>query len=199
MKIIAASDLHLDEQHAITLIRAAESADLVIVAGDFAQRRQGLADYMARFEPIAAKMVTVPGNNETAEELRAATSAIVLHGEVIDVDGLAIAGIGGAVPPLNPTGWAGFELTEDEAATMLSKLGRADILISHSPPKGFGDWHHAIGPAMGSTAVGAAIERLQPQLFLCGHVHDSWGARAQMGPTLMANLGPVPVTFEVTP
>ena len=198
MKLIAASDMHLNPDAQTALLRQAEVADLVLIAGDFANQHKGLEDYMAPLEAIAGKALCVAGNNETVAALRAATSIPVLHGEAVERAGLTIAGLGMAVPPLPPLPWGSADLTEEEAAALLAGIDSADILISHSPPAGVADWHKSFGN-LGSTAVRAAIERLQPQLFLCGHVHDSWGSRGQIGPTQVANLGPVPVMFEVNP
>ena len=198
MRIVAASDLHLDLRHADALIAAASEADLVIVAGDFAQRREGLEDYMQAFEPISENAIFVAGNNETIDELRAATSVPCLHGEVMDRSGLRIAGIGGAVPPLPPLDWPSWDHSEAAAGALLDEIEGCDILISHSPPKAVCDRHAEMG-SIGSTAVYAAAERMHPKLLLCGHVHDDWGACGRIGETRVLNLGPEPVFLEIEP
>jgi Icc-related predicted phosphoesterase len=189
MKILAFSDLHRDRAAADAIVAAAIGADLVIGAGDFASAHQGLDEVMDWLAPIAAKAVYVPGNNETADALRTATTAQVLHGEVTRRDGLAIVGLGAAVPPITPPGWTSFNMTEDQAATMLGRFDAADILISHSPPKGFADIL-AVRGSIGSTAILAAARRLFPAYLFCGHVHDCWGQRGWIGGTEVVNLGP---------
>jgi Icc-related predicted phosphoesterase len=87
-------------------------------------------------------------------------------------------------------------MTETDAEAMLATCDQADVLIVHSPPKGFGDVTSA-GLSIGSTAIRAAIERIQPQLAVFGHIHDSWGARGQIGKTQVANLGPTVNWFEL--
>jgi Icc-related predicted phosphoesterase len=57
MKILAVSDLHLSAPAAEALLSAAQGADLILAAGDFANQHEGLAPYMARLDPIADKMV----------------------------------------------------------------------------------------------------------------------------------------------
>ena len=196
MRIVAVSDLHLDETCRSALLRQAEAADLVIGAGDYAQNHEGLAGYLAPLEAIADKTLLVPGNNETLDALTAATSATVLHGTAVTRGGLTVAGLGGAVPPLPPNAWGSWDLTEADALAAMEGIDRADILVCHAPPKGVADWHSEVG-SYGSTAIRALIERLRPRLFLCGHLHDSWGSRGRIGETLVANLGPVPVWFEL--
>lgn len=199
MRILAFSDLHLDAAAADAIVAAGAGADLVLGAGDFAIRRAGLAPFMARLRPIAAKAILVPGNNESSEELRAATGAVVLHGQVLRRGGLTIAGIGAAIPPLPPgLPWRSYDLSEDQAGTLLNDIDACDILISHSPPHGCADAHGQLG-ALGSHAIRAAAERLQPRLLLCGHIHDSWGQQGRIGQTRVVNLGPRPNWFEVSP
>ncbi|MYM57271.1 metallophosphoesterase family protein [Thalassovita mangrovi] len=199
MKVLGFSDLHLARRAAAGLVTASAEADLVIGAGDFCNMRQGLDQAMELLSGITAPMVLVPGNAESAEELRAAApvNAHVLHGNGGEVDGLKLFGLGGGVP-VTPFGSWSFDLTEDEAAAMLQLCESTDILITHSPPKGVAD-RTSQGQSVGSTAIHAAIERIQPKLALCGHIHDSWGVRGFIGAAEVVNLGPQGTWFEIAP
>ncbi len=198
MKILAFSDLHLSPPRAAALVEAAAHADLVIGAGDFCNARRGLDEAMALLEGIAAPMVVVPGNAESADELRAAArdGTIVLHGEATDIDGIRLFGLGYGVP-VTPFGAWSCDLTEDQAADLLAGCDAADILVTHSPPKGVADVTSA-GQSVGSTAIRDAIGRIGPELALCGHIHDSWNAEGRIGRTRVVNLGPTAHWFEVT-
>ncbi|MCF6430868.1 metallophosphoesterase family protein [Leisingera sp. MMG026] len=199
MKILAFSDLHLSSSHAVEIVAASAGADLVIGAGDFCNMRQGLDRAVAMLAGLKAPMVAVPGNGESAGELRAAEfpGTTVLHGEGVDFEGLRLFGLGYGVPE-TPFGSWSCDLSEVQAAAMLAACDHADILISHSPPKGLGDVTSG-GLSVGSMAVRAAAERIRPQLLLCGHVHDCWGFRGSIGRTRVANLGPLVSWFEVQP
>jgi len=199
MKILAFSDLHLSARHAADLVAASGSADLVIGAGDFCNHRKGLAQAMTMLKGITAPMIVVPGNAESDGELRraAATGMTVLHGRETTVNGLNMFGLGYGVP-VTPFGDWSCDLTEAEAETLLNTSEKADILITHSPPKGMADVTSQ-GVSVGSVAIRAAIERLQPKLALCGHIHDSWGTEGLIGTTRVVNLGPTPNWFEVGP
>ena len=196
MKILAVSDLHLSAPAAAALLSAAQGADLILAAGDFANQHEGLAPYMARLDPIADKMVCVPGNNESLDALRAATSAEILHGTTTTRGGLTIAGLGGGVPPLPPLPWKSWDLPEDEARDALAPIERADILVLHSPPAGLGDNHDTMGH-LGSTALKDAMLRIAPRLCVFGHIHDCWGQGGRQGRTEWRNLGPDPVWFDL--
>lgn len=197
MRVLAFSDLHHSGSCAAALVAASPEADLVIGAGDFCNMRQGLDSALALLAGIAAPLVVVPGNAESAEELRAAArdGMTVLHGGGAIIAGLRLYGLGYAVP-VTPFGAWSCDLTEAEAEAMLAPCAVADILVFHSPPRGLAD-RTSRGDSVGSTAIRAAIERIQPQLAVCGHIHDSWGVEGTIGATRVVNLGPTPNWFEV--
>lgn len=194
-RILAFSDLHANQTQAARLVAAAQTADLVIGAGDFCNLRQGLAAAMAMLAPFAEKAVYVPGNAESAVELRAATTAQVLHGQAATRHGLTLFGLGYAVPTTRFGAWS-CDLDEQVAAEMLADLATVDILTTHSPPKGTAD-RASSDQSLGSTAIRDAIIRTQPRYCLCGHIHDSWGQRGRIGATRVINLGPEPVWIDL--
>ena len=195
-RILAFSDMHLSRRCARDVVGNAEFADLVIGAGDFCNQRRGLGDAMSLLTPVLPKAVLVPGNAESADELRAAAGpATVLHGQSVECAGLTIFGLGYAVP-VTPFGSWSCDLSEDDAEAMLAGMERADLLVVHSPPKGVAD-RTAAGLSVGSAAIRAAIERVQPRLAVCGHVHDSWGRTGTIGATHVHNLGPRANWFDI--
>lgn len=197
MKILAFSDLHMARNRAADLVAASAEADLVIGAGDYCNMRQGLDEAMAMLAGITVPMIVVPGNAESADELEEAANPnmTVLHGAGCTVEGLSVFGLGYAVPETPFGGWS-CDLSEAEAGAMLSECEKADILVIHSPPKGVAD-QTSTGLSVGSVAVRAAAERIQPKLLLCGHIHDCWGQGGMIGDTLVRNLGPRVNWFEV--
>ncbi|MDJ0627888.1 MAG: metallophosphoesterase family protein [Rhodobacter sp.] len=199
MRILAFSDLHHARGPAEALVAASAEADIVIGAGDFCNMRQDLTGAMNLLGGISKPFVTVPGNAESFDELQDAAhqGTHVLHGTGTDIDGLAFFGLGYGVP-VTPFGAWSCDLSELDAAALLSQCRRADVLITHSPPKGVADVTSG-GLSVGSTAVRDAIERLQPQLAVCGHIHDSWGREGRIGRTRVVNLGPGGTWFDVSP
>lgn len=197
MKVLAFSDLHMARARAAALVEASREADLVIGAGDFCNMRAGLDEAMAMLGGIGAPFAVVPGNCESVEELRSATppGTTVLHGEGAELAGLKLFGLGYGVP-VTPFGAWSCDLTEQQAEAMLAPCKEADILILHSPPKGIADITSS-GHSVGSTAIRDAIARIEPRLALCGHIHESWGARGRIGRTEVVNLGPSVTWFEL--
>ena len=198
MKVLAFSDLHLSRGRAAALVEASQEADLVIGAGDFCNMREGLDDAMALIAGLAAPCVSVPGNCESADELRAAANPgmTVLHGEAAEFEGLTLFGLGYGVPE-TPFGAWSCDLNEETAERMLSKCKAADIMVFHSPPKGIADVT-STGVSVGSLAIRDAFARVQPKLAVCGHIHDAWGERGRIGATEVVNLGPTVNWFDVS-
>ncbi len=87
-------------------------------------------------------------------------------------------------------------MPEDEAADLLAGADGADVIISHSPPKGIAD-RTSDGISVGSVSVRDAIARVQPKVTLCGHIHDCWGEEGLIGKTLVRNLGPTVNWLEI--
>jgi Icc-related predicted phosphoesterase len=197
MRLLAFSDLHRDRRHAERLVELARDADVVVGVGDFASMHLGLGKMIETLSAIAKPAVLVPGNNETDSELwkqcAVWPSAIILHGEGKEVEGIHFFGLGGGVPK-TPFPWS-FDLSEEEAASKLEQCPDGAVLVVHSPPKGHVD--EAFGRNLGSRAILEAIERHQPRLTLCGHIHQAWGREAVIGSTLVVNVGPEGRFFEL--
>jgi uncharacterized protein len=140
----------------------------------------------------------VPGNNETEDALRSACegwdAATVLHGQGTEIEGTQFFGLGAGIP-ITPWDWS-FDLDEDEAAQKLADCPADAVLVVHSPPKGHCDESSA-GDHLGSQAILEAIEAKQPQVAVCGHIHESWGAESEIGPTRVMNLGPSGTAIEL--
>lgn len=198
MRLLAFSDLHRDLEQAARLVDLSADVDVVIGAGDFASVHEGLDEAIAALSAIEKPTVLVPGNNETLEALREAAeawpAATVLHGDSAEIEGRLFYGLGAGVPT-TPWSWS-YDLDESEAERALAGLPDGAILVVHSPPKGHCD-EAANGMHLGSAAILDAIERTEPELAVCGHIHESWGKTSTVGPTEICNLGPEGKIFEL--
>lgn len=81
-----------------------------------------------------------------------------------------------------------------------------DILVTHGPPHGTCDLS-INGQHIGSSSLRDRVESVQPQLLICGHIHEAYGT-GHLGRTRVANVSrmdesyrPVnpPMVFEVEP
>jgi Icc-related predicted phosphoesterase len=193
MRLLAFSDIHRDLEQCARLVERSAEADVVIAAGDFASIHEGLEETIDALRPIDRPTLLVPGNNETEDALRAAcdgwAQATVLHGQQTDVDGVSFFGLGAGVPT-TPWDWS-FDLSDDEAADRLAPCPEGGVLVVHSPPKGHLD------KGFGSEAILRTIEDKRPQIAVFGHIHECAGEEEQLGPTLLANLGPAGKLLEL--
>jgi Icc-related predicted phosphoesterase len=111
----------------------------------------------------------------------------VLHGSSTEIDGQTFFGLGAGIPT-TPWDWS-FDMDETEAEAALAGVAGNSVLVVHSPPKGHCD-ASGDGLHLGSAAILAAIERAQPGLAVCGHIHEAWGQTSTVGRTEVINLGP---------
>lgn len=115
---------------------------------------------------------------------------------------------GGPESPVRLDGWTSRsgrlepvrldpERREPTIATALeglaSRAGAGAIYVLHSPPRDTACDRAAVRAHVGSRAIRAFVERVQPPLVLCGHIHESprvsgaW--RDVLGSTVVVNPG----------
>ena len=198
MKFLLFSDLHCDVLAAERLVERAKGVDVVIGAGDFGMFRKETDLVIQILRDIDLPAVLVPGNHESADELREAcrgwSQAHVLQGESWQFGNVDFFGIGGATPP-TPFGEWSYDFTEEQAGEMLAACPVGAVLISHSPPKGAVDVSSE-GKSLGSTAVRDAILHSQPAFVVCGHIHGSAGRTGMIGDSPVINAGPGGVEWK---
>lgn len=186
------SDVHGDLDACRSLVRRSAGVDGVVGAGDFCNMRRGLERVIDVLAEIETPTVLVPGNAESADELRAAcaswAAAHVLHGEGCSIEGTDFYGIGGGIP-VTPFGAWSYDLTEEQARDLLDDVPEGGVLVSHSPPRGLVD-RDSSGESLGSAAVREAVQRFEPALVVCGHIHGSWEEEETLGETRVVNAGP---------
>ena len=115
--------------------------------------------------------------------------------------GVLALGVGGSnvTPFRTPSEFAEEQLAAwmeqayAEARQLTAAAGTADamprlVLVSHTPPHATACDRLRSGAPAGSTAVRAFIEKYQPDICLCGHIHEA-RARDRMGKTLVINPG----------
>lgn len=188
MMLFLASDIH-GYQEKLKSALGRESFDMVLLAGDLSKGSLKQVKEILRTARSSGKPVFfVPGNMDPPHLLKEEEleGCVNLHGRMID-HVFKLGGLGGGtISPFNTP----IELDEDEIAEVLSNLGSVDVLVSHPPP--FNTKLDVIrsGTHVGSKAVREYIERYQPILCVCGHIHESPGVD-RVGETVIVNAGPM--------
>lgn len=192
MKLLCFSDLHCDQNAATNLVSLADQVDLVIGAGDFANRHQGLSDTIDILKAISKPAILVPGNGETVDELRDAItdwpSAVVLHGEGCEKLGMTFWGVGGGIP-VTPFGDWSYDFDEDQATDLLAGCPTDGVLVVHSPPLDTVD-RDSSRRVRGSQSIRDCLLAKKPKLVVCGHIHDDWEKQVNLEGSHILNAGP---------
>jgi uncharacterized protein len=85
--------------------------------------------------------------------------------------------------------WERMTADADVDAAYFDTLEAADIVVSHCPPLGLLDEYRRPGSGehLGSPGLRRYIERVQPRLVVCGHIHEGSG-EAMLGNTRLLNV-----------
>ena len=183
MKIFATSDLHGNRTIMDKLEIIAEQVDMILICGDITGKHEGRS-----FMEISKKQRE--DEIYLCEVLRKcnATSYFILgNDDWIDIvhdrfymdEYIAAYGI-----PFVPFEWVPItpfntnrEANENKLRYELSWIGHdnACIVVAHTPPYGVCD-QVEFGRHVGSKSARTWIEQVQPRFWLCGHIHEAFGA-----------------------
>lgn len=195
MRIIAFSDIHGSYDRLEEILRTESPCDAVIIAGDLTTH--GTLDeasaVIRRLQAFGKPVLAVAGNMD----LPAFDSAYELMGVNINAKGIIVGEMGFfgvAGSPFTPMNTP-YEISETEIARRARSgwqeidTARWKIFVPHAPPKGTSLDKILIGKHVGSLAVREFVELHQPDVLVCGHIHESRGLDA-LGKTQMVNCGP---------
>ncbi|MDH4210142.1 MAG: metallophosphoesterase family protein [candidate division WOR-3 bacterium] len=201
MKIIGLTDIHGRTAYGKEVIEQMRSADLIAIAGD-TTNFGGCKEAESVIETIASingKIIAVHGNcdQSSAVELLSARH-MNLHGTSMTIGDVQFMGIGGSnkTPFHTPQEYSDEEMKEILTGISESPGIRFRMLISHSPPFKSKVDKMLLGIHVGSKAVREYIETSQPDIVLCGHIHEARGFD-HIGRTLIINPGPFPKHYVV--
>ena len=193
MLLVCISDLHGNLRG---IERINFSPDLLIVAGDITNfgREREAESILKQLLKITDKILVVPGNcdyPEVSKVLDELGINLWCRGKIIDRTGFF--GVGGSNPtPFNTP----LEYSEEEIEACLNegftkvKEAEIKILVSHPPPYNTKVDRVSSGLYVGSRAIREFIEKTQPSLVLCGHIHEARGID-KIKNTIIVNPGPL--------
>jgi hypothetical protein len=195
MKFLAFSDIHGAYERVDQIIQSQRGADAIIIAGDLTT--YGLPEDGERairlFQNNGLPVFAVAGNMDSPEfDVKHEELGISINakGKMLGEVGL----FGVSASPFTSMNTP-YEIDEEEIARR-SESGWADvrsarwkIFVPHAPPRDTTLDKITLGRHVGSTAVRSFIELRQPDVVVCGHIHEARGID-EIGKSKIVNCGP---------
>lgn len=200
MKVLAASDIHGDRSLAEKLAQRAhdENVDLVLLCGDLSYFDREPKGIISPFLKHKKKVLIIPGNHDshaTTDILSKIYPVKNVHGYAVKYSDIGFFACGKANMGLEAMSEEELELTLMNAQQHIKYLDK-QVMLTHVHPSGtMMEKMTKFFP--GSTGVRNVIEKLQPTLALCGHVHEAEGLEEQIGATKLVNVGRKGHVFEL--
>jgi Icc-related predicted phosphoesterase len=193
MRLLCITDLHDQRSTLERILAQAGDVDVVLLGGDITNfGGPNDAERVVRLaQSQGTQVFAVAGNCDSATiEQRLLALGVSLFQRGVVVDGVALQGLS-AMPPWHAQM---YQFTEDQLAAALDtgytqlQGARPHVVLSHAPPRAervdrTGHGHH-----VGSTALRLFIDRVQPDLVVCGHIHEG-RAIETLGNTVVVNCG----------
>ena len=194
MKILALTDIHGSFGRAAEIINK-ESADVTVIGGDLTTvgSVKEAEEAVRQFQQLSRHVLCVAGNMDLPQHDELFVRlGVSLNGRGIVVDGVGFFGVSAA--PFSPL-HTPYEISEEEISRYCTsgyeevKRASVKIFVPHAPPFGTKvDIVHS-GIHVGSMAVREFIEYHEPEVVICGHIHEARGQDI-LGKSKVVNCGP---------
>ncbi len=208
MRIVATADLH-------GFLPVIEPCDLLLIGGDVCPdfHRMSRALYGVDHDPHPPDLGIAKQERWLAEEFRPWLERIPAR-EIVGVAGnhdfvfevgeipampwtylrdadAVVQGIRiwGSPWVVGSRRWA-FSVESETLRWRSEAVPRCDIVLVHSPPKGYLDTGRT-GVCLGDGHLNAAIDRVRPRLVVCGHLHQARGRALHPGGVSVINAAHV--------
>ena len=189
-------DVHDRFESVPEAIAAIGPVDLLIVGGDITTGGSpGDAETaIEHWTPLAPRLLALAGNMDSpAIDARLADLGVALDGRGVVFGEVGVCGVSAAPrSPLRTPYELGDEELERRSENAFDAVAgcRFRIFCPHAPPEGTACDRLRDGRHVGSVVVRRIVEREQPDLVLCGHIHEARGVD-EIGRTRIVNPGPV--------
>ncbi len=191
MNILAFSDFHESRKSLKEVKEKVSDADIIVCHGDLTNWGRNLEKMVAEICSWEKTVLFLHGNHEDEESMREAVkkykNAKFLHMCSYRLGNYIIFGYGGGGFATND------EVFDKVSEKFASEIKKDDIVImvSHGPP--YGNKTDYLGSDMGHRGCKSYtkfIEKYKPMLWICGHLHETFGKVDLKGKTVITNPGP---------
>ncbi len=189
MRILSFVDMHGSVNAFKKIKEKAENSDIIICAGDFSVWGKAQESILRQFNSLKKPFIIIPGNHESDAELksfcREFKNLSYAHKRLLKVDDFLIIGYGGGGFSQREEGFEDF--VEDVKEELKNKK---IILVTHGPPYGT-EVDKINSDYKGCKSFKKFIDKYNPLIHICGHLHETWGKKQLYNNTLILNPGPV--------
>jgi Icc-related predicted phosphoesterase len=196
VRILYAVDVHDRFGTVAEAVARAGPVDALVVGGDITTfgTPEDCERAVELWRPLAPRLLAVAGNCDSPEiDARLVELGVSVDGRGVTLDGVGVFGVSASPPtPLRTP----YEVPDGELGRR-AESGQADVeeaavrvFCPHAPPFGTRCDRLSSGEHVGSAALRAFVERTQPDVVLCGHIHESRGMDL-VGSSRIVNPGPV--------
>jgi len=205
MRILGITDIHGRKNFSADILKIIGEVDLLLIAGDITNfgGADDAAEIIDEFKQLNGKILAVPGNcDTTGVNQKLIDSGVNLHGETKKINDIVFFGIGGCsrTPFNTPQEYSESDMEKLLEGFQKEKDAAFHIMVTHSPPAKTKVDRTFTGLHVGSNSIRKFIEKYQPDLVLCGHIHEAVGVD-KIEETIIINPGPFPkhyVLIDIT-
>lgn len=183
MKILAFSDNHASFGFSRKIIEESKGVDALLSAGDFTHFGQFWEEFLDKIASLNLPLYLVSGNHELSSNSDFLKQASERYSFVRDLENRVIL--------LGDTQFFGCSyLDSEEGISFFTGLSRekTSVFVTHCPPSGCLSARNQKGQDGGSSLVREFVEEVQPDLVLCGHIHDPMERESVIGESRIINL-----------
>jgi len=194
MHILACTDIHGAYDTVIDILTAEPGVDVLIIGGDLTTHGtpEEATRAIGQFQQFGIPVLAVAGNMDLPSfEHAYDTLGVNISGRGIVIENVGFFGVAGS--PLTPM-HTPYEIPEAlireraESGWRDVQSSRWKVFVPHAPPLGTSLDRIFSGRHVGSRAVREFVDQSQPDVLLCGHIHEARGVN-QLGNTRMVNCG----------
>ena len=203
MKILAISDVHGEYNDNLYNYLDNNDIELLLITGDVTNfgPLEFVNDFIGKIsEEYDCDIMAIPGNCDPAGICNSITDsgAFCLHNEIVSYGNVVLYGYGGSNPtPFDTPGEIEdskiqndlFELISSYKSISNEEISKIKILVTHAPPFNTDADLTSGGDHVGSSGVLKVIHEFEPEINLCGHIHEAKSTSQIGNTTKVANPG----------
>ena len=184
-KILAISDIHGEENENLYTYLKNNDIDLVLILGDITDfgPLEFVGTFIDKVAECDVEVIAIPGNCDPKGICNAINEvSFCLHNNIIAYGDAILFGYGGSNEnPFNTPGEIQdnkiygdvYELLANYDYVYNTDVPKVKILVTHAPPYNTEADKMENGEHVGSSGILKSIHEFEPEINVCGHIHEA--------------------------